>query len=232
MTPCTSQPIHSYAEAMFDDYQQRRAEIPYGLNHYGLELLATTSLHQPMAVRHVEKLLFHAATWRGQTARDTKAALRAALKEHARHCPVNVAAPPPGNVEPVQPRPVPSDQDLPDGVKPFTAFGQYGYGHLDLRVFDQDTWWVDIHGRPHLLTEMSEEYRHNVIRHLEANRDYLHSRVALAEAIDLVEYTFTGAHNPTSASAVAGAPTTHEVDPEAWLEATPLMRRLRRLTGP
>jgi hypothetical protein len=39
--------------------------------------------------------------------------------------------------------PVPSDARLwPTGL-PFTAFGQFGDDRLDLRVFDQDVYWVD-----------------------------------------------------------------------------------------
>lgn len=64
---------------------------------------------------------------------------------------------------------VPGDADLWPGETPFTSFGQYGIDMLDLRVFDQDVWWVDLFGSPHLIEEMSDEYVANVIAHLEAH---------------------------------------------------------------
>ena len=64
------------------------------------------------------------------------------------------------------PSPVPGDDDLWDIEKPFTYFGQWDRGWMDLRVFDQDVWWVDVEGRPHRLSEMTVEYRRNVLRFL------------------------------------------------------------------
>jgi hypothetical protein len=64
------------------------------------------------------------------------------------------------------PSPVPGDDDLWAVEKPFTCFGQWGRGWMDLRVFDQDVWWVDVEGRPHRLSEMTVEYRRNVLRFL------------------------------------------------------------------
>lgn len=61
------------------------------------------------------------------------------------------------------PSPVPSDSRLWPFELPFTAFGQLGDDALDLRVFDQDVYWVDRHGNPHLLNEMSADYIRNVI---------------------------------------------------------------------
>lgn len=69
------------------------------------------------------------------------------------------------------PSPVPSDARLWPFERPFTAFGQFGEGSLDLRVFDQEVQWVDIRGIPHLLQEMSREYVANVIDFLWALRD-------------------------------------------------------------
>jgi hypothetical protein len=63
--------------------------------------------------------------------------------------------------------PVPSDAYyLDDYSMPFTAFGQYGEGNLDVRVFDQDIYWVNIEGEPFYISEMSPEYISNVITFL------------------------------------------------------------------
>lgn len=69
------------------------------------------------------------------------------------------------------PSPVPSDRHLWPGELPFTAFGQYGTDMLDVRVFEQSTWWVDREGNEHLLTEMEDEYLRNVVIHLVTHRE-------------------------------------------------------------
>jgi hypothetical protein len=43
-------------------------------------------------------------------------------------------------------RPAATDVVLWPDELPFTAFGQFGANFLDLRVFDQDIWWVDRDG--------------------------------------------------------------------------------------
>lgn len=70
------------------------------------------------------------------------------------------------------PSPVPADRDLWLGEPPFTRWGQHPHGILDLRVFDQDIWWVDITQQPHRIEEMSDAYVANVIGFLHRYRDY------------------------------------------------------------
>lgn len=69
--------------------------------------------------------------------------------------------------------PVPLERHLWPGELPFTAWGG-DYGELDLRVFDQDTWWVDIAQRPHWLVEMPPDYITNVIALLAGNFEYFY----------------------------------------------------------
>lgn len=68
------------------------------------------------------------------------------------------------------PSPVLSDVRLWPMELPFTAFGQFDEGALDLRVFDQDIYWVDRLGVSHPLKEMSQEYIANVIAFLVEGR--------------------------------------------------------------
>ncbi len=42
---------------------------------------------------------------------------------------------------------------------------------LDVRVFEQSTWWVDREGNEHRLLEMEDDYLLNVINHLIAHRE-------------------------------------------------------------
>jgi hypothetical protein len=97
-------------------------------------------------------------------------------------------------------RAIDSVEDLP----PFASGEAIAPGTIDLRVFDQTTWWVDVLARPHALTAMSTTYLQNVI-------EVLRERAAtLCEAYHL---KLRGTHVPA--------------DNEAWMESTPLMRSLR-----
>lgn len=136
-----------------------------------------------------------------------------------------------GNVEPeYPPSPVPSDARLWPGDLPFTAFGQFGPNHLDLRVFDQATTWVDRLGRPHQIVDgMSDTYVRNVIGFLEEHRDMYFAgtqrRWFIQTLGDQLLYDEPG--GDVLAVAVGG-PTWGELTAETWLESTPLMRALRR----
>jgi hypothetical protein len=128
------------------------------------------------------------------------------------------------------PSPVPADEHLLDGDLPFTAFGQFGPGRLDLRVFDQDAYWVDMWGEPHLLDDMTDEYRRNVIAHCETNAVSFHAGYAIKEAIEAVDATLNGTANAALLQLDLGTPIVADLDPTTWLNATPLIRRLRTLT--
>lgn len=126
-----------------------------------------------------------------------------------------------------EPSPVPSDSDLWPGEKPFTAWGQHKQGTLDLRVFDQGAWWVDIEQHPHRLTGMSEEYLSNVIDHLTLyNREYYLASIR-RQAIEDAVHMALGRASGNVLAREAGGPSGTEIEAEVWLEATPLMRALR-----
>lgn len=126
--------------------------------------------------------------------------------------------------------PVPSDDDLLPDELPFTAFGQFGPGNLDLRVFEQDIYWIDITGAPHQLATMSESYRRNVISHLLEHAEHHHAGVVTRDALNVVIDGYLGRPNASLMLAELDQPTTKDLDPSTWLESTPLMRRLRQLT--
>jgi hypothetical protein len=77
--------------------------------------------------------------------------------------------PAPDTVPDTAPALIPGDEDLAAGARPFTDFGQSGYGNIDLRVLDQDIYWVNIAGTAFFLTALSPEYRHNIVGHLRDN---------------------------------------------------------------
>jgi hypothetical protein len=129
------------------------------------------------------------------------------------------------------PSPVPSDADLRDGELPFTMFGQFGPDMLDMRVFDQAVWWVDRLGRPHRLEAMSMVYRCNVIAFLVKSVEQRWLDEVSREALTAITDAILGKVSFPVLARQAGLDLTVDVDPETWLESTPLVRRLRRLTS-
>lgn len=99
---------------------------------------------------------------------------------------------------------------------------------MDLRVIEQDVWWVDIHGDPHLLAEMSPEYLSNVVGHLQVYVLQYFTDVLLKTAYEVIYDSRTGRPNAELLSRAAGGPRITDLTPEEWLESTPLMRELRR----
>jgi hypothetical protein len=126
--------------------------------------------------------------------------------------------------------PVRSDRYLWADEKPFTAFGQYGEGTLDARVFEQDIWWVDINGKPYLLEEMSKEYLTNVIEHLFANVDRFHQASSLRFAIEQLLTIAPTEGRPANFEDyklyVAEKVCPDDYSAGTWLNTTPLVRRI------
>lgn len=130
--------------------------------------------------------------------------------------------------------PVPADRWLFGGELPFTAFGQHGKDALDLRVFEQDVWWVDRYGQEHLLTEMDTDYlravkfhmlRYSKNHHEGAKRRYS-IELALIESTmtknSLVDYEGYRTHVLTKRDP-------RLVESFEWLEGTPLYKRIGEL---
>lgn len=127
-----------------------------------------------------------------------------------------------------EPSPVPSDDTLWPGELPFTAWGQHEYGSLDLRVFEQAIWWVDISQVPHRLTDMSENYLRNVIAHLRRHADGFHQATIYRDVLQIWGDLLLGRF-PSDVIAIAlGATPLTDLTPSEWLEGTPLMRGLVR----
>ena len=137
-----------------------------------------------------------------------------------------------GNYQEYAKSPVPADTDLWPEEKPFTAFGQHGEGQMDKRVFEQDVYWVNIKGEPFLLTEMSEEYRRNVISFLMEGAEYYHFGAVMRMLATLTGDAMLGriTYNGDVLAHSLGLPTVADLTADEWLESTPLMRRLRELT--
>ena len=127
------------------------------------------------------------------------------------------------------PSPVPGDRPelLWPGELPFTAFGQWGPDRLDLRVFDQDVYWVDRFGTPHRLDEMDVGYLTSVVMHLRENCRYFFIGTLRRHVLQIDGDLELG----RSPVLPVTLPTFGEPlpTPVAWLDGTPLMRRLLEL---
>ena len=130
---------------------------------------------------------------------------------------------------PFPPSPVPSDARLWPRELPFTAFGQFGDDRLDLRVFDQDIYWVDRTGQSHLISDMSQAYIANVVAFLVEFQEMYFADTQRRWLIQTVgDQLLFGDPGGDVLAVDAGGPTWGELSAEEWLEATPLMRALRR----
>lgn len=130
-------------------------------------------------------------------------------------------------VQPIS-SPVPSDADLWPGELPFTAWGQHEPGTLDLRVFDQDEWWVDRNQTPHMLTDMSVLYVERVIDMLESLAEYYYLMTVRRDLLQRMGDEMLGRVPTDTVAESAGVTPLRDLTPQAWLEGSPLMRALRR----
>ena len=100
-------------------------------------------------------------------------------------------------------------------------------GSLDLRVFDQSIWWVDVRQRPHRISEMSSEYLRNVLADLEAAAERLHLAIVRKEVLEDMTDLLSGRIPGHAVAEALGTTATADVSPAVWLASTPLVRALR-----
>ena len=91
--------------------------------------------------------------------------------------------------------PVEADKYLNPGEKPFTAFGHHGAGRLDIRVFLQDEYWVNILGKPFHIKDMSYDYLNAVLTMLFENANTYYTSIARWYTVELISIT-SGITNP------------------------------------
>lgn len=121
---------------------------------------------------------------------------------------------------------VPSDRDCPPDVLPFTAFGQFGPDRFDMRVFEQDCYWVDRFGTGHPITDMSEHYVTNVLAMLVDRCDALYGQFLVQRAFNMLYDTCTGRVNGDLLVGYVAGGEHDDIDSSVWLRSTPLFRRL------
>jgi hypothetical protein len=126
------------------------------------------------------------------------------------------------------PSPVPMDHDLEPGELPFTAFGQFGPERMDMRVFDQDVYWMDRSGRGHRIEAMPLAYVENVVGMLTERAEELHQVTVARHILQSWGERLSGRVSGEDLLEGLGVGTVALVTADVWLESTPLMRRLRR----
>jgi len=117
-------------------------------------------------------------------------------------------------------------------IPPFTAYGQWGKGLLDVRVFEQDKFWIDYSGMPHRLEEMPSDYLLNVLLFLNAAN--LRTKLwlqceNLAACNRLRDLVLGGNTCETCARQALALGPIFWMGPSRWMESSPLVRRLRTL---
>lgn len=103
----------------------------------------------------------------------------------------------------------------------FTDFHTHSPGRLDLRVFDQSTWWVDRNATPHLLVEMSDQYLASVLAWVVEHQADYYFAVLRRRAIELL--------CQIPLTPVAGSTVEIPATAEEWLDSTTLYRYLKRV---
>jgi len=116
---------------------------------------------------------------------------------------------------------------LPDG--PFTDFGQFGPGKIDLRVFLQSDYWVDIHGTGHLITSMSGAYRSKVVQMLLIKATALHMKILFLITGMIYEATLDRDAGVMESLQRNEIPLLYIEASYDFIENTLLMKRLREL---
>ena len=111
-------------------------------------------------------------------------------------------------------------------VGPFSQYGQFGHGSLDLRVFDQGEVWVDRFGEAHQIETMTPEYVANVRWMLLSRSEEFHLACSLIEVLSEAGKVLQGDVSWLSLREELDMLAVCEMDPAVWLYSTPLWRAL------
>jgi membrane protease subunit (stomatin/prohibitin family) len=125
--------------------------------------------------------------------------------------------------------PVPDDDILLPGELPFTAFGQHGVNRFDKRVFEQEVYWVDYLGNEHLIAEMEKSYIENVLKYLKEGVDIFYLGAVERYIANKLTDSLLERVNRDDIVEQFNIPSINMLEPIAWLESTPLYRKLQYL---
>lgn len=112
---------------------------------------------------------------------------------------------------------------------PFTSFGQFGENGFDIRVLEQDEWWVNVHGEPFLLTKMSKDYLTNVRTMLFKQALTYHFFFIQKTMDEIISDYSAGKLNGDILNYELNGTTVADMPHEEWLETMPLVKRINML---
>ncbi|MPV36707.1 hypothetical protein [Georgenia subflava] len=111
--------------------------------------------------------------------------------------------------------------EIPRGLRDLSVdqLTEFGIDGLHVGVFYQQQMWTDRWAVAHPIDAMGHAYRRNAIMHLLDHAENFHGSMVRHILCDRIESIAYGTPEPEPLPR----------DPIEWLEATPLMRRLREL---
>lgn len=113
---------------------------------------------------------------------------------------------------------------------PFENFGQFREGTIDIRVFDQDKWWVNYKGEPYLLENTDQETLSSILEFLFNNAEFLYELYITNKLISLIASDIdTESTNEELAKRLAEMDALTGVKPHQWLASSLLSKKLNAL---
>ena len=101
-------------------------------------------------------------------------------------------------------------------------------GVLDARVLDQEQYWLTADAAVQQIAAMSTEHLTAVVAFLRSRATSLHMSAIVDALVDLIEADAEGRLTADQITHEVTGTHLGSVDAAAWLEATPLVRALRR----
>ncbi len=120
------------------------------------------------------------------------------------------------------------DDQAPTNL-PFTVFGQYGEDGFDIRVLEQDEWWVNINGEPMLLADMPQEYLRNIKTMLYKKAIVLHASYIQKTMDEIIKDYTQGKINGDILNYEMTGTTVADMPHEEWLASMPLLKRINQI---
>lgn len=110
-----------------------------------------------------------------------------------------------------------------------TWFNRVSPGKVDLRVFDQCTYWITAQPEVLRLDAMTSDHLSAVLVMLEAYALRFHLRVLCNLSEDLLHGFYTGQPSSEALLYDLTGESSADATPVQWLNATPLVRQIRKL---
>lgn len=112
---------------------------------------------------------------------------------------------------------------------PFTNFGQFGKGSFDLRVFDQDEWWITREGEGRKLDELSNTSLLEIMNFFFNHAEWFYDIYVTNKMIDFVAAHLEGMDEEQIETNLRRVDELGNTKPHEWLSQTLLIRKINQL---